>query len=76
MAYKAYLVYSSVATRVVVPEGSSDEEIFQAAVPNLISNLVVNGVDCLESFEEDTEMPYDPTTYPDKELSDDCVTKL
>ena len=73
---KAYIVYSSIATRVVVPEGSSDEEIFQAAVPNLISNLVVNGVDCLESFEEDTEMPFDPTTYPDKEYIDDKINHL
>ena len=65
---KAYIVYSSIATRVVVPENSSDEEIFKAAIPNLILNLTTNGVDCLESFEEDIEMPYDPTTYPDKEL--------
>lgn len=65
---KAYLVYASVATRIVVPEGSSYEEIFQAALPNFLSNLVVNGSDCLDSYEEDIEMPYDPTTYPDKEL--------
>lgn len=67
--YKAYIVYSSIATRVVVPEGSSEEEIFKAAVPSFILNLTTNGTDCLESFEEDFEMPYDPTTYPDKEAS-------
>lgn len=65
---KAYIVYASVATRVVVPDNSSDEEIFEAAFPQILFNMKEQGLDCLESFEEDVEMPYDPTTYPDKEL--------
>lgn len=62
MTNKAYLVYASVATRVVVPENATDEEIFQAAFPQILFNVKHQGLDCLESFEEDIEMPYDPLT--------------
>lgn len=60
MEYKAYIVYASVATRVIVPKDAEEEEIYKAAFPQVVFNLKYQGLECMESFEEDTEVPFDP----------------
>lgn len=59
---KAYLVYFYPATRVVVDEGATEEEIIEKAKPK-IRHIVENEFsDNIEKIEEDLEQPYDPKT--------------
>ena len=58
VAKKAYLVTASVCTRVVLPEGATDEEIMDVAKERLLSNLNADYYDNVENIVEDFECPY------------------
>lgn len=60
MGKVAKLVWVGFATRVIVDDNASDEQIMELAMPRLIDNLMTNGFENLESIEDDLECPYDP----------------
>lgn len=57
--YKAYLVWSTVGTRVVAPVDATDEEVYALAHKRLVENLDTSGIELCESIFEDTEVPFD-----------------
>lgn len=56
--YKAYIVTSTVATRVIVPVGSTRKEIFDIASPRIARNFLENGDENTETIEADIAMPF------------------
>ena len=57
---KAHLVYVSIATRVVVDENATEQEIIQLANAQIIDNIIVDGIfENVEEVLEDDECPYD-----------------
>ena len=57
---KAHLVYVSIATRVVVDENTTEEEIIQLANAQIINNIIADGIfENVEEVLEDDECPYD-----------------
>ena len=57
---KAHLVYVSIATRVVVDENATEQEIIQLANARIINNIIVDGIfENVEEVLEDDECPYD-----------------
>jgi hypothetical protein len=56
----AKLVYISLATRVVVDENASEEEILNAARPNFTTKVQDELGEHLEEILDDEECPYDP----------------
>lgn len=56
---KAHLVYVSIATRVVVDENTTEEEIIQLANAQITNNIIVDGIfENVEEILEDDECPY------------------
>ncbi len=60
MAKVAKLVYVSLATRVVVDEDATQEQILEAAKHRFIDKLQTELGENLEDIVDDTECPYDP----------------
>ena len=59
MANVAKLVWATVATRVVVDENATDEQIWDQAKYKLGEILAsTDGMDYLESIQDDKELPY------------------
>jgi hypothetical protein len=58
----AKLVYVSLATRVVVDEGASFEEIVRAAKSNITYKVANELGENIEEIIPDEEMPYDPSS--------------
>jgi len=57
---KAYLVYVSLATRVVVDENTTEQDIIRLANANILDNIIVDGIfENVEEVIEDEECPYD-----------------
>ena len=57
---KAHLVYVSIATRVVVDENATEQDIIQLANAQIIDNIIVDGIfENVEEVLEDDECPYD-----------------
>ena len=57
---KAHLVYVSMATRVVVDENATEQEIIELANARIINNIIADGIFAnVEEVLEDTECPYD-----------------
>lgn len=55
----AKLVYISMATRVVVDENATDEQILEASKANFIQKVQTELGENLEVIEDDYEVPYD-----------------
>lgn len=60
MGKVAKLVYVSLATRVVVDEDATEEQIIDAAKHRFIDKLNTEIDEHIESIEDDVECPYDP----------------
>ncbi len=58
MTKVAKLVYVSFITRVVVDENATDDQIIEAAKPNLYEKVRLETGENLEKIEDDTECPY------------------
>lgn len=56
---KAYIVRSIISTRVIVPNGFTEEQAIAAATDNIIRNAETELMQDVE-IEADTECPYDP----------------
>ena len=57
---KAHLVLVSMATRVVVDENATEQDIIQLANAQIIDNIIVDGIfENVEEVLEDDECPYD-----------------
>ena len=57
---KAHLVYVSIATRVVVDENATEQDIIQLANAQIIDSIIVDGIfENVEEVLEDDECPYD-----------------
>jgi hypothetical protein len=57
---KAYLVYVSLATRVVVNENTTEQDIIKLANANILNNIIADGIfENVEEVIEDEECPYD-----------------
>ena len=57
---KAYLVYVSLATRVVVDENTTEQDIIKLANANILDNIITDGIfENVEKLIEDEECPYD-----------------
>lgn len=57
---KAYLVYVSLATRVVVDENTTEQDIIKLANANILDNIIADGIfENVEEVIEDEECPYD-----------------
>ena len=56
----AKLVYVSLATRVVVDENATEDEIIEMAKDRLIDNIKTCLGENIDSIEDDTEVLYDP----------------
>jgi uncharacterized protein YbcI len=56
----AKLVYVSLATRVVVDENATDEQILEAARANFIEKIQTELSEHLEEIIDDEECPYEP----------------
>lgn len=56
----AKLVYISLATRVVVDENATEEDILNSARPKFIVKVQEELGENLEEILDDTECPYDP----------------
>ena len=57
---KAHLVYVSMATRVVVDENATEQEIIKLANAQIINNIIADGIfENVEEVLEDYECPYD-----------------
>jgi hypothetical protein len=57
---KAYLVYVSLATRVVVDENTTEQDIIKLANANILDNIITDGIfENVEEVIEDEECPYD-----------------
>jgi hypothetical protein len=68
MNKKAYLVDFSIRTRVIAPDGLSEENIIEIAVDKLLDNrkMIEEKLRCgCEEVEEDYEVPYDSTDEND-----------
>ena len=57
MTKVAKLVYVSFITRVVVDENATDDQIIEAAKPNLYEKVRLETGENLEKIEDDTECP-------------------
>lgn len=58
----AKLVYFSLATRVIVDDTASDDEIVKAARPQIIDQVNTSLGDNIEDIIDDEECPYNPNT--------------
>lgn len=58
MAKVAKLVYISLATRVVVDENATEDEIIQASRANFIDKIQVELGEYIEEIVNDTELPF------------------
>lgn len=57
---KAHLVYVSIATRVVVDENATEQDIIELANAQIMDNIVVDGIfENVEEVLDDYECPYD-----------------
>jgi len=57
---KAYLVYVSLATRVVVDDNATEQDIIKLANANILNNIITDGIfENVEEVIEDEECPYD-----------------
>ena len=57
---KAHLVYVSMATRVVVDENATEQNIIKLANAQIINNIIADGIfENVEQVLEDNECPYD-----------------
>jgi hypothetical protein len=57
---KAHLVYVSMATRVVVDENATEQDIIKLANAQIINNIIADGIfENVEQVLEDNECPYD-----------------
>lgn len=57
---KAYLVYVSLATRVVVDDNATEQDIIKLANTNILNNIIADGIfENVEEVVEDEECPYD-----------------
>ena len=57
---KAHLVYISMATRVVVDENATEQDIIKLANAQIINNIIADGIfENVEEVLEDNECPYD-----------------
>jgi hypothetical protein len=57
---KAYLVYVSLATRVVVDENTTEQDIIKLANANILDSIITDGIfENVEELIEDEECPYD-----------------
>ena len=57
---KAHLVFVSMATRVVVDENATEQDIIKLANAQIIDNIIVNGIfENVEEVLDDDECPYD-----------------
>jgi|LakMenEpi12Oct12_1017442.scaffolds.fasta_scaffold08372_2 hypothetical protein len=57
---KAHLVYVSMATRVVVDENATEQDIIKLANAQIINNIIADGIfENVEEVLEDNECPYD-----------------
>jgi hypothetical protein len=57
---KAYLVYVSLATRVVVDDNATEQDIIKLANANILDNIITDGIfENVEEVLEDEECPYD-----------------
>jgi hypothetical protein len=57
---KAHLVYVSMATRVVVDENATEQDIIKLANAKIINNIIADGIfENVEEVLEDDECPYD-----------------
>ena len=57
---KAYLVTSSVTTRVVIDCSIEEEkQIYDEALPRLLENLRISVLELCTDIQEDLEVPYD-----------------
>ena len=57
---KAHLVLVSMATRVVVDENTTEQDIIQLANAQIMDNIIVNGIfENVEEILDDNECPYD-----------------
>ena len=57
---KAYLVHVSLATRVVVDENTTEQDIIKLANANILDNIINDGIfENVEEVIEDEECPYD-----------------
>ena len=57
---KAHLVLVSMATRVVVDENTTEQDIIQLANAQIMDNIIVNGIfENVEEISDDNECPYD-----------------
>ena len=58
---KAHLVYVSIATRVVVDENATEQDIIELANAQIMDNLIFDGIfENVEEVLDDDECPYDP----------------
>jgi len=55
----AKLIYVSLATRVVVEDTATEEEIMELAMPRFVDKIVNELGEHIESIEDDNECPYD-----------------
>ena len=57
---KAHLVYVSIATRVVVDENATEQDIIKLANAQIIDNIIADGIfENVEEVLDDDECPYD-----------------
>ena len=57
---KAYLVYVSLATRVVVDENATEQDIIELANAQIMDNIIFDGIfENVEEVLDDDERPYD-----------------
>jgi hypothetical protein len=57
---KAYLVYVSLATRVVVDENATEQDIIELANAQIMDNIIFDGIfENVEEVLDDDECPYD-----------------
>ena len=68
----AKLVSVSLTTRVIVEEGTSDEDILIKAQDRLIYKIETEINEHLESIEDDTECPYDEK-LDDEDVYTGCI---
>ena len=57
---KAHLVYVSIATRVIVDENATKQDIIKLANAQIIDNIIADGIfENVEEVLDDDECPYD-----------------
>ena len=63
---KAHLIYVSMATRVVVDENATEQDIIKLANAQIINNIIADGIfESVEEVLDDDECPYD-ANFDDK----------